>query len=187
MAIKREFVRKQIGEFTIPVLTLELGEDIETGLLLTIDKETGKAVKATQANWNTAEKPAIGVVPYSSLEGWGEGFKFGRPEILKKGEVVDIFQYGILYSPEIHAEIQVANAPSPEVALVSEADDGKVKNEAEAIAKYINAPVYLGEDGKVTLTATTNGNKGLQKVGYLANPKTGAVRIMIEDRGVNKV
>lgn len=173
MAIKREFVRKQIGEFTIPVLTLELGEDIETGLLLTIDKETGKAVKATQATWNTVEKPAVGVVPYSSLEGWGEEFKFGRPEILKKGEAVDIFQYGILYSPEIHAEIQ-------------ETESEESIDENGAIAKYINAPVYLGEDGKVTLKAVPSGNKGLQKVGYLANPKTGAVRIMIEDRGVNK-
>lgn len=173
MAIKREFVRKKIGEFTIPVLTLELGEDIETGLLLTIDKKTGLAIKADHTTWNEQEKPAIGVVPYSSLEGWGEEFKFNRPEVLKKGEVIDIYQYGILYSPEIHAEIK-------------EAESEEEIDENGTIAKYINAPVFLGTEGKVSLKPQTTGNKGAQRVGYLANPKTGAVRIMIEDRGVNK-
>lgn len=182
MAIKREFVRKHIGEFTIPVMTVELKEDIETGLLFSIDS-TGKAIKADHTGWSSAEneKPAIGVIPYSSLEGFGEKFQFDRPEVLKAGEVIDVFQYGILYSPEIIEEIEKAEAQEMMVLEVT-----KVKNEAEAMAKYINKPVYLGVQGKVTLEAVTNSNKGLQLVGYLVNPKTGAVRIEIKDRGVKK-
>ena len=182
MAIKREFVRKHIGEFTIPVMTVELKEDIETGLLFSIDS-TGKAIKADHTGWDSAEneKPAIGVIPYSSLEGFGEKFQFSRPEVLKAGEVIDVFQYGILYSPEIIEEIKKAEAQEMMVLEVT-----KVKNEAEAMAKYINKPVYLGVQGKVTLEAVTNSNKGLQLVGYLVNPKTGAVRIEIKDRGVKK-
>lgn len=184
MAIKREFVRKHIGEFTIPVMTVELKEDIETGLLFSIDS-TGKAIKADHTGWGSAEneKPAIGVIPYSSLEGWGEKFQFDRPEVLKAGEVIDVFQYGILYSPEIIEEIKKAESSEESRTLEIPA---KVKNEAEAMAKYINKPVYLGVQGKVTLEAVTNSNKGLQLVGYLVNPKTGAVRIEIKDRGVKK-
>ena len=162
MSIKRECVRKHIGEFTIPVMTVELGEDIETGLLFTIDKATGLAIKADNTGWDSNPKPAIGVIPYSSLEGWGEKFEFNRKEVLKKGERVEVYQFGILYADEIATET--------------------IKNQAESIGK----PVYLGKEGKLTLKAVSGGNQGLQLVGYVAHPKTGAVRIMLTERGENK-
>lgn len=163
MAIKREFVRKHIGEFTVPVMTVELGEDMEVGLLFTIDKTTGLAMKADNTAWDSAEKPAVGVVPYSSLEGFGEAFQLTRKEVLKKGEVIDVYQFGILYADEIATACKSNSY------------------------QHIGKPVYLGTAGKLTLTAPTNGNKGAQLVGYVANTKTGAVRIMITDRGEKKV
>lgn len=166
MAIKREFVRKHIGEFTIPVMTVELGEDMEVGLLFTID-EHGKAMKADNKAWQTKQKPAVGVIPYSSLEGWGEKFEFNRPEVLKKGEVIDVYQFGILYAEELVTELK--------------ADDSG--NHPE---NWIGKPVYLGENGKVTATAPSESNKGVQIIGHIANPKTGAVRVTILDRGEKK-
>ena len=187
MAIRREFVRKNLGEYVIPVMNVELKEDMEVGMLFAIEKSSGKAIKADHTGWSAPanEKPAIGVIPYSSLEGWGEKFEFNRKEILKAGEIIDVYTYGILYSPEIVEEIIKAESPSPEAAFLSETP--KMKNEAEAMAKYINKPVYLGKQGLVTLAEPAgSANNGVQIVGYLANPKTGAVRLMLNNRGAKK-
>lgn len=147
----RNVVRKGLGEFTIPLLTVETKVDMAEGLLFGLD-ENGMAVIADATI--SAPIHAVGIVDRTSTEPFGSAFKLNGDNILRKGEHVDVYTHAVLYASK------------------DEVGSGKVGD-----------PVYLGAGGKVTLTAPATSTNIVQKVGILANPKTGAVRLSIGDKG----
>lgn len=53
----------------------------------------------------------------------------------------------------------------------------------ETMSGKVGDAVYLGAEGKLTLVAPAIATNIVQKVGVLCNPKTGAVRLAIMDKG----
>ncbi|MGL4424797.1 MAG: hypothetical protein ACRCZ0_01825 [Cetobacterium sp.] len=91
----RNVVRKGLGEFVIPTLTVETGVEMAEGLLFGLDAN-GLAVLAD----NTKSIHAIGVVDKTSTEGFGEAFKLNGVNVLRKGEYLDVYTHAIVVAEE---------------------------------------------------------------------------------------
>jgi hypothetical protein len=92
----RNVVRKGLGEFVIPLLTVETKVDMAEGLLYALDAN-GLAVLAD----NTKELPAIGIVDKTSTEGFGEAFKLNGEAVLRAGEYIDVYTHAVVYAEEV--------------------------------------------------------------------------------------
>lgn len=117
----------------------ELAEDIAIGTLVAVNDE-GKLVKAT--NDSAGAKRAVGVITTGSVANLDSARYFKGSDVLKAGEFHELYKYFTIGNLE-DAEINFSTAK-------------------------LGDAVYLGVDGKVTLTKPTGGDI-IQVVGMVGD------------------
>lgn len=145
---KRNVERK--GEFTVPALTVDTAVDMGLGLLFGLNSN-GEAVLADASK----AIHAVGIVDKTSTREFGAKFEFTSPEVLKKGEYIDVYTHCLVYADEI----------------------------AKTSGVVVGDVVYLGVEGLLTTEKPTEVGHVAQVVGAVANAKKGIVRLAIMGRG----
>ncbi|MGL6185528.1 MAG: hypothetical protein ACRC1T_09150 [Clostridium chrysemydis] len=100
----------------------------------------GKLVKADSAT----AIPAVTIITTGSARKWGEGYQFNRESVLRKGDSAELYKIATL-----------SGVPEE---MIGKSDWARGK------------AVYLGTEGKVTLTKPTTQDHIVQPIGVLGDP-----------------